>query len=45
MTHEFEFPLQQGVVPPGTKLTLLEVGQLRQRAVAPEPLRIAVPEE
>ena len=45
VTHEFEFPLQQGVVPPGTKLTLLEVGQLRQRAVAPEPLRIAVPEE
>lgn len=45
VAHEFEFPLQQGIVAPGTRLTLLEVGQLRERAVAAEPLRIAVPED
>ena len=45
VAHEFEFPLHEGSVVPGTKLTLLDVGQLRERAVAPALLRTPVPEE
>ena len=43
--HEFEFPLHGGSVAPGTRLTLLEAGQLRERAVAAETLRVPVPED